>query len=835
MGDVFQQFINPGSEFSPIPFWFWNDNLDKMKLKEQIASFQEQGVEGFVLHPRMGIPKETSYLSEPFMEYVRFAVEEAANRGMRVILYDEAMYPSGAANGKVVAKNKQYASRALYHTECSRLDEDVQMRLETDDRLVAIYIVEEGEGKINRILPLKITELSYDEQVVKISKEQLAQTNDDTMENCRLIMLVEKYTYGTIRGIHTGQDDGEKDAPRSADLLNPDAVQTFIELTHERYREVIGKFFGNTVFAMFTDEPDIIGRNAKPGGIAWTNHFEQALYQAGLEEEDLLGLFIDIGEKTLMIRQLYEEAVNQQMLEAYYHPIAKWCEENNLYLTGHPAKSDDIGLLKPFTLPGQDVVWRWVAPEDNKGITGEHSTAGKCGADAARHYGRRRNINEYLGVCGVDNTWNLSAADMKWYTDWLAVRGVNLFCPHAFYYSIDGKERSHERPPDVGPHNVWWPYYHYFSTYIKRLSWLMTNSVNQADVAVIALNNQLPWKMAQYFYEHQLEFNYVHEALFVEGNVHILGNSLRVGQQSYQIVVIDELDITQFDERVKEQLSLFIENGGKVYVITTNQPSIKELDAIYLSPTNHNAIAAQFSLHRSIRFSNEQKNIRVSKVKKENTFFYLFTNEGEESCQTNVSIMDECQLEEWNPWTGSRKPVVQNETGEYLLTLPYRESIIWVCQPKGTEIEAEGNIQEVKVEETIPVLQPVDDGSLYWKEEELYDWSEVQSLQYFSGTISYVFTFDYQGKDVEEVTIDLGEVHQIAEVSLNESESKLKMWAPYQVRFTSASLRQGKNTIIIRVTNNSANTMDKQLLPSGLIGPVKICMVQKRKLKVKGG
>ncbi len=40
----------------------------------------------------------------------------------------------------------------------------------------------------------------------------------------------------------------------------------------------------------------------------------------------------------------------------------------------------------------------------------------------------------------------------------------------------------------------------FFSTYIKRVSWLMTDSVNQAEIAILASNNHLPWKMAKYFF-----------------------------------------------------------------------------------------------------------------------------------------------------------------------------------------------------------------------------------------------------------------------------------------------------------------------------------------------
>src|SRR5690606_28013181 len=59
---------------------------------------------------------------------------------------------------------------------------------------------------------------------------------------------------GTIRGVHPEEEDGTATAPPAADLMNPDAVAKFIEITHEAYRRHIGDHFGRTVIAMFTDE-----------------------------------------------------------------------------------------------------------------------------------------------------------------------------------------------------------------------------------------------------------------------------------------------------------------------------------------------------------------------------------------------------------------------------------------------------------------------------------------------------------------------------------------------------------------------------------------------------
>lgn len=47
--------------------------------------------------PEWAIPEDIPYLSDKFMHYVKYTVEEAHKRSMQVVLYDEAMYPSGSA------------------------------------------------------------------------------------------------------------------------------------------------------------------------------------------------------------------------------------------------------------------------------------------------------------------------------------------------------------------------------------------------------------------------------------------------------------------------------------------------------------------------------------------------------------------------------------------------------------------------------------------------------------------------------------------------------------------------------------------------------------------
>ncbi len=403
---------HPSREYTPIPFWFLNGNLTHREIRRQMRDFCDHGVYGVVLHPRMGLSRRIAYLSPVFFRYIRTAVETAAELDMKIVLYDEGMYPSGSAGGQVVREHPEWASRGIALTE--------------------------KPCKGDRILSV---------------------TPSGT--------LVERFSGGTIRGVHYGTDDGEPDAPASADILNPEAVNRFVELTHEAYWREFREFFGTTIIGFFTDEPSILGRNTT-GLLPWTKGFADLFQSAGGRLEGLTALFS--GEEN-RDTALYRRMTLQREGEIYYSRLSQWCEDHGIALMGHPHQSDDIETEKYFHIPGQDLVFRWVAPEKG-GTSGMDSVMGHCAADMARWMGRRRNSNECFGACNrEDNPWYFTGSDMKWMIDWLAARGVNMYIPHAFYYSLQGK-RSMERPPDVGPGNIWWPHYRKWAKYMARLSCL---------------------------------------------------------------------------------------------------------------------------------------------------------------------------------------------------------------------------------------------------------------------------------------------------------------------------------------------------------------------------
>lgn len=485
----------PPRDYTLIPFWFWNDALSGEEIVRQIDDFVAHGVHGFVIHPRIGLPEDIGFMSERYLAFVRIAVEHAARRGLIVHLYDEGMYPSGSACGQVVRDDPRLASRCLLARE---LGEDDGPSLSLDETLVTV----------------------------------------ETLPDGRRVALVDAPSHGKIRGVHFGQDDGEPGQPPAADLLNPDAVHSFIRHVHEKYREAVGAHFGKTVRAMFTDEPSLLGRRHRRGARPWTTGLEEHL-------ERLLGfdvrphlpkLFYDLGESTAEFRRDYERAVSRRLEETYYATLSRWCARHGIALTGHPAQPDDIGVLRHFQLPGQDVVWRYLEPGKPSALEGRQSTMGKCSSSAAIHGGRSRNGNEAFGAYG----WEFTYSEMRWLTDWLLVRGVDLIWPHAFFYSVRGKRRD-ERPPDVGPNNSWWPRYREYADYARRGCWLMASGVHRADIAILGRRDRLPFRAAKLLFQSQRDFNYL-EARSLLGESRITADEIRIGPMAYRVLILDDGD-----------------------------------------------------------------------------------------------------------------------------------------------------------------------------------------------------------------------------------------------------------------------------------------------------
>ncbi len=713
--ELFQALADPPEEFSPVPFWFFNDSPDEEKIAEELKDIKAKGVDAIVLHPRIGIPENVPYLSDAYFQAVRFIVKCADALGMKIVLYDEGMYPSGSAHGMVVAQNPDYASKGI------RLSD----RPEGGEVIAAFE-----DGKY----------------------------------------LVYGFTGGTIRGIHFGEDDGEAGAPKSADILNPDAVELFIRLTHDRYYEELKEYFGNTVIAFFTDEPCALGRNAAAYR-EWVPGLERELTAGGGRLQELEALFT--GEKNATTA-LYHRLIKKHLRETFYARLSRWCASHGIALMGHPEASDDVEEELYFQIPGQDLIMRRVSPETG-GLLEFDSVQAKLCADIARHLGRRRNANECFGVCSRKPwEWHFTGRDMIWYINWLSIRGVNLLVPHAFYYSTAGK-RKEERPPDVGPNNIWWPHYRRISDYIKRLSFLMTDSVNGARVAVLVDNNRVPYREVACLYENQIEFNYLPVALLPECEVK--EGRLCIREYAYDIV-LDVYGLLEENTERREQLS------GVCVSTCAQECCLPDLRSVFTD------VPCPY--------------LRAVCLKKWGTQMVLFSNEGEETVRTEVTLPQRAGLLLVDLWNGKaeRAAVRQTEGGTaFSLILPPCHVLLAVVEEAGAFDGKCGKEEDFSAPDDRTPL----------------DWTERFVLEERTDNRAvYQYRFIRETEDGPKRFLVRGE--EMAECFCNGKPAGVSFFGPHVFEIGSL-LRDGENEINevkLIFTGSAANVYENAGLPFGL-------------------
>lgn len=601
----------PDTEFTLCPFWFWNDSLCENEIERQLADFQDHGVRQFVLHPRVGLPKDTGWMSPKLLGFMRFVIAAAKRRGMRAVLYDEGMYPSGSSCGQVVAENPKFACRGLVSVEWSGEAGQVLtlFKPEDDAELVAV--------------------------VPRTGKQPLAIV-------CRKI-------HTGIRGLHYKEEppegvnhsDSFEEWPLAGDLLNPDSVQCFIRLVYQRFFEEFGPEFGGTIPAIFTDEPSLVGKLYDPKGEiqpGTTGIITEVNRILGYDFTPHLPCLWDENEPDAARHRLnYHKALELRLEETYYQPISQWCLHHGIDWIGHPADADASGQLGYFQIPGQDVVWRWVEPGKPSGLEGRESTSAKAASSVMIHLQRRRNANEFCGAFGE----NLTFEEVKALAGWLIIRGCNFLIPHAFLYSMRGPRRT-ERPPDVGPNSPWWGEFKPFADGCSRLSWLNTDCTHICDVAILGRPDALPWKSAKHCFEGQIDFNYIEDRQLLE-NATLKKETISLAGMNYRSLVIEPEFTTPAVIKALEGFQ------GTVFWSEENGAE-KLLKDIHSSALDWG-------------WTQSKPNLRVRRVVKEETCFLMIFNESAQSSPLPALNQLGC-IDRWNPNDGTIRPYSPTEDGQ---------------------------------------------------------------------------------------------------------------------------------------------------------------------------
>lgn len=790
-------WLNPPREHGAIPFWFWNDELDDAEIIRQIREFHAKGFMGFTIHPRIGLSRRVGYLTDEYFRLMRLAIDEAARLGMKVVCTDEASYPSGAAQGKVVAENPEHAQKcliALYRKlqGPNRGYWRPNPGRDLTDKLLCVVAVREISPEV--FDPASFTILPHDEHEL---------VHYDLPEGrWRLVAVWRAFSGSCIRGAFEDEDDNHATAPAAADLLCPDAVACYIRLTHDAIYANLKDHFGKTFVAIFVDEPSVLGRYPQRGP-------EPREYTDGLIDEVqrrwgedvkrwLPALWLNCGERTDAFRDAWKRAVADRLDRVFYAPQGKWCKDHGIALTGHPLWSNELAGLRHFQWPGQDLVWRFVLPNSPTANEGPDSLCCKSASSMTALLGARYSAMETIGAYG----WRTTLDDIKWLLDWHTVRGNNLFFLHACFYSIRGR-RAYESEPDVGIHNVWWRYFGLLGDYLRRVCWMITDGELVCDVAILSDPTSLSWNASRELQQNQIDFLFVDSRALEEATIE--DRRLCVARQRFGVVVMDAA--AEVSEKAQAKLDAFSAAGG---LVMNHGPNLVA------------EIVKQVG--RDVDWPNAP-DLRVLHYRRAGREFYFLVNEGEAAIEGELSIAISGAVDRWDGLDGSARRWPARLAGNRThlrLKLDRRESAVLCIDPSGqpdpsvAPPAAPGEILTAiagpwrALDESGKSLSMIVPG----------DWAQQPGWQIFAGTVRFAATFDLAEIDAKSpIFLDLGRVGDIAEVHLNGQRAGVRAWGPYLYNIASLA-RAGVNELDVRVTNSIANRFDGAQLPSGLMGPV---------------
>lgn len=553
-------FKNPSKEYRGAPFWAWNCRIEKGRLDRQISCFKSMGFGGYHIHPRQGLA--TKYLGAEYMEDLSFCIENGKEKDIYSYLYDEDRWPSGYAGG-LVTKEPRFRQRVLIVTK----DEEFLADIEKDaDRafteglpyLVGCYdIAFDEEGFLKDYRRIQASDEAEHEKYYAYSRTEA---------------LTSRYNFQTY-----------------VDIMQPEAIRRFIELTYERLYAAFGGEYGKWIPSIFTDEPrhetleQLSETNPQQGALYyWTYGFDSSFrekYGYSLVEQ-LPCLIWDMPQRDCChVRYHYFNHAEDLFEQAFFRQICKVTREQKLAFTGHLMNEhellgqirrtgDAMRLYPYFDIPGIDVLFDRV----------ELSTA-KQTQSIVRQYGKKAMLSELYGVTG----WDFDFKCLKMQGDWQAALGVTLRVPHLAMMSMEGRAKR-DYPASFLYQSPWCEEFKAVEDHFARLNTVLSRGRALVNVAVLhpiettMLRLSTKEKSAAFLEQQEkrfqelvgwlsysaIDFDFLDEAL-LPGQMEWCTDVLRVGRMEYEAVVVPPMETMR--ETTLEILERFVDKGGKIIFV----------------------------------------------------------------------------------------------------------------------------------------------------------------------------------------------------------------------------------------------------------------------------
>ncbi len=689
---------------------------------------------------------------------------------------------------------------------------------------------------------------------------------------------------------------GQRNSPASpeatgleVDKLNPDYVRNYFNYYLDQFEEAAGGLMGQRGLQyLITDSWEAQSAN-------WTdNMITEFTNRRGYDMVPwlpvLAGHVVESGEASDRFFWDFIRTIEELVVDYHYDVLTDVMNERGMkgryseaHESGRAMIGDGMELKRTAAIP-MSAMW---TPGGFAGIGDDISDASKAdireSASVSHIYGQKYVAAESMTASRNPFAW--SPALLKPTADMELASGLNRFVIHtSVHQPLDNAPGL-----SLGPFGQWFTRLETWSdqanawtTYLARSSYMMQQGNVVADVAylygelynVTSVTRQLPPIPEGYEYDY-INAEAVLDVLEVED-----GNIVTPAGTKYRMIAMDP-STSRMTVPLLKKLKTMVESGAvicgeKPVASPTNSDDPAEFTAIVnelwanangVNTIGDGKVYGGYSIGEALEMEGITPDFAYTKPQEDTELLYVHRNFGGIDYYWVNSRNDSFQdieatfrvegkeAEIWHPETGVIEDAsYQIEGGETTvqLHLSPNDAVFVVFRNETNEMTREIAQPEEKV---LSTLQGPWDVSFVSKVgtpfestfETLTPWNESaeDDIKYFSGEGTYTKTINITDEwlaEGQQVWLDLGEVKDLAEVSVNGQSIGIVWKEPFRIDI-SEGLKTGENELEIKVVNLWKNRLigdeqpgankltytpqqsyqaDSPLNPSGLMGPVKI-------------
>ena len=627
-----------------------------------------------------------------------FVADECERLGLRLWIYDEEGYPSGAAGGLTIAENPDFEATAVVMVK-STLAPGASVTLDLPlghqhFLFATAYPCDESGNPIpdaeGRYIPAYTADCRYATEAVTLQNP----TDTSALALC----FVRKRLYEGTHSVHNVFQ-----CRRYIDVTNRDAVAAFLRNTYDLYAKHVPDHMNagagrvtpkiGQIEAIFTDEPSLMGcyinKGLYPHTVKDPYDDEMPLYPVltyGRDVEnayasrygrdlmpDLVHIFLGDTDVSKSVRYDYYTLLSGLYEESFFSQISDWCARNKISFSGHLLLEDDIrfhtvfegnffSLLRHMHFPGIDMLQSIPSMLCHS----DYAFTPKLVSSIAHAYNRPHVMSEvsahaqggnvshdqmYASLCaqyalGVDiftYYYGERFMDSETYTRYNHALG-RIDCIMAgrtvadalLYYPIETMQMNH-RPSDAQYGNY-------------------TDAENACKLNLMAIQNTL--------LDHQIDFDYADSDVLSRMTVYEDGTLLSPGGYRYSALILPSMEYTPAMANLLSDTAAW----GNVIRVGENSATVSDIADVPDLLTRR-ALTAEKPTHGLLRLVRDTEKGRAC----------LLVNTNEEAVTATLTISGMTSPSLYDPFSDTEIPCTFTPDGDefnFTVTLNGLQSLI---------------------------------------------------------------------------------------------------------------------------------------------------------------